>query len=49
MSIGLYKNPYNNQYVAPRGYEFYRNGEYIGRIAWIDRPDGYYVDKDEED
>lgn len=47
-SIGMYKNPCTNQYVAPYGYAFYYNGEYQGRIIWRkpNEIDGYYIDKD---
>lgn len=50
IGMNIYKNPYNNQYVAPYGYAFYYKGEYQGRIIWR-RPnelDGYYIDKDIE-
>ena len=46
-SIGMYKNPTSNQYVAPEGYAFYYNGICQGRIIWTASPEGYYVDKDE--
>ena len=46
-TINKYKNPYNNQYVAPEGYAFYYNGINQGRIIWTASPEGYYVDKDE--
>ena len=44
--IEQYKNPYNNQYVAPYGYCFYMNGVNQGRIIWTSRPENYYIDKD---
>lgn len=50
-AIGLkvenYKNPLCNQYVAPRGYGFFYNGEFCGTIIWR-RPNdinGIYIDK----
>lgn len=46
-SIGMYKNPYNNQYVAPYGYCFYLNGVNQGRIIWTSMPENYYIDKDD--
>ena len=46
-SIGLYKNPWCNQYVAPEGYAFYYNGINQGRIIWTASPEGYYMDKDD--
>lgn len=46
-SIGMYKNPYNNQYVAPEGYAFYYNGINQGRIIWTSSPEGYYIDVDD--
>lgn len=46
MSIGTYKNPWCNQYVAPEGYAFYYQGINQGRIIWTSSPEGYYVDKD---
>lgn len=49
MSIGMYKNPWNHQYVAPEGYAFYYNGVNQGRIIWTSSPEGYYIDKDEID
>ena len=48
-AIGLYKNPLNNQYVAPYGYAFYYQGINQGRIIWTASPEGYYIDKDEID
>lgn len=47
-NISIYKNPYNNQYVAPQGYSFYYNGECQGRIIWTSSPENYYIKKDEE-
>lgn len=46
-SILRYKNPYDNQYVAPKGYSFYRNGVNIGKIIWTSSPEEYYVKKDD--
>ena len=46
-SIGMYRNPYNHQYVAPQGYAFYYNGINQGRIIWTASPEGYYIDKDD--
>lgn len=46
-SILQYKNPYNNQFVAPYGYSFYRNGVNMGRIIWTSSPDDYYIKKEE--
>lgn len=48
MSIGMMKNPWCNQYVAPQGYHFVYNGENQGRIIWTNNPDGYWIDKDED-
>lgn len=48
-SIGMYKNPLTNQYVAPYGYSFYYQGVCQGRIIWTASPEGYYIDKDEID
>lgn len=48
-SIGMYKNPWCNQYVAPFGYAFYYQGVNQGRIIWTSSPEGYYIDKDEVD
>lgn len=45
-SINKYKNPYNNQYVAPYGYAFYYQGVNQGRIIWTSSPEGYFIDKD---
>lgn len=46
-TINKYKNPWNNQYVAPYGYAFYYTGINQGRIIWTSSPEGYYIDKDE--
>lgn len=46
--IGIYKNPWCNQYVCPEGYAFFYNGINQGRIIWTASPEGYYVDKDEK-
>jgi len=46
-SIGMYKNPLTNQYVAPFGYSFYYQGVNQGRIIWTASPEGYYIAKDE--
>lgn len=46
-SIGMYKNPLTNQYVAPYGYTFYYQGINQGRIIWTASPEGYYIAKDE--
>jgi len=50
MSIGMMKNPWCNQYVAPQGYHFVYNGQNLGRIVWIsnNRVDGYWIEKDED-
>ena len=48
-SIRMYKNPYDNQYVAPFGYAFYYQGVNQGRIIWTSSPENYYIKKDEED
>lgn len=45
-SIGIYKNPYNNQYVAPYRYCFFNSeGNKLGRIIWVNNVDGIYIDK----
>lgn len=51
MGIGIYKCPWDNQYVAPQGYSFYRGTERLGRIVWLrnHEVEGIYVDKDEID
>lgn len=43
-----YKNPYVNQYVAPDGYHFERNGVNYGRIMWMSNVDGITIEKDED-
>lgn len=48
-SIGMYKNPYFDMYVAPRNYAFYKNDRYLGRIIWEKNIDGIYIDKDKFD
>lgn len=47
-NINQYKNPYNNQYVCPDGYNFYYNGICQGRIIWTSTPELYYVKEDED-
>ena len=46
-SIGMYKNPLTQQYVAPEGYAFFYQGINFGRIIWTARPEDYYIDKDD--
>ena len=46
--IRKYKNPYVQQYVAPLGYHFSRNGINYGRIAWFSNVNGITIEKDEE-
>lgn len=46
--IRKYKNPYVQQYVAPFGYHFSRNGVNYGRIAWFSNVNGITIEKDEE-
>ena len=46
--IRKYKNPYVQQYVAPLGYHFSRNGVNYGRIAWFSNVNGITIEKDEE-
>lgn len=48
MGIGIYKNPLDNQYVCPEGYHFVYEGENLGRIIWVNNPEGYYTEKDED-
>lgn len=43
------KNPYVNQYVAPQGYHFEREGVNYGRIAWFSNVDCVTIEKDEKD
>lgn len=46
-NIKQYKNPYDNQYVAPDYYCFYNSdGERLGKIIWVNNTDGIYIDKD---
>lgn len=49
MSVGLCKCPWSDQYVAPQGYSFYKEGRRLGRIIWLKQNelDGIYIDKDE--
>lgn len=47
MDIKQYKNPYVNQYVAPSGYHFERDGHSYGRVAWLSNVDGVTIEKDE--
>lgn len=52
-SVGLkiYKNPYDDQYVAPYGFHFVRDGINMGKIIWRkpNEIDGIYIERDEED
>lgn len=47
-NINQYKNPYVNQYVAPIGYHFERDGINYGRIAWFSNVNGITIEKDED-
>lgn len=47
-NITQYKNPYVNQYVAPIGYHFERDGINYGRIAWFSNVNGITIEKDED-
>lgn len=49
MCIKQYKNPYVNQYVAPIGYHFERDGVNYGRIAWFSNVNGVIIEKDKDD
>lgn len=51
MGIGIYKNPWCDQYVCNQGYHFVYNGCNLGRIIWVpgNNIEGYYTEKDEED
>lgn len=40
-----YKNPYDNQYVAPDGYGFYFDNQFQGTIIWRSNVKGYYLQK----
>ena len=42
------KNPYWNQYVAPYGCHFEREGKNLGRILWINNVEGIIIVKDED-
>ena len=43
-----YKNPYYNQYIAPYQHHFEYNGKNLGRIIWINNPDGIIIVKDDD-
>lgn len=47
-NVTQYRNPYVNQYIAPLGYHFMRNGINYGRIAWFSNVEGITIEKDEE-
>ena len=47
-NILQYKNPYVQQYVAPYGYHFERDGVNYGRIMWMSNVDGIIIVKDED-
>lgn len=47
-NLRQYKNPYVNQYVAPWGYHFERNGVNYGRIMWMSNVDGITIEKNED-
>lgn len=47
MEVKNYKNPYVQQYVAPFGYHFVRNGINYGRIAWFSNVNGVTIEEDE--
>lgn len=46
--IKQYKNPYVQQYVAPQGYHFMRDGVNYGRVMWMSNVDGITIEKDED-
>lgn len=48
-NITKYKNPYVQQYVAPFGYHFERNGVSYGRVMWMSNVEGITIEKDETD
>lgn len=45
----IFKNPYSDQYVAPYGYSFFKDGKKLGRIIWVKDVNGIYLDKCDED
>ena len=47
-NILQYKNPYVQQYVAPYGYHFERDGVNYGRIMWMSNVDGIIIVEDED-
>jgi len=47
-NIKQYKNPYVQQYVAPFGYHFERDGVNYGRVMWMSNVDGIIIVEDEE-
>ena len=47
-NIAQYKNPYVQQYVAPFGYHFERDGINYGRIAWFSNVNGITIVENEE-
>ena len=49
IGIKNYKNPYVDQYVAPYGYHFERNGVNYGRVAWFSNVNGITIEKDDEE
>lgn len=46
-NLTQYKNPYVQQYVAPFGYHFERNGVSYGRVMWMSNVEGVTIEKDE--
>lgn len=45
----MYKDPYVNQYSAPYGYCFFKDGKKLGRIIWVNDADGICIGKCEKE
>ena len=48
MNLLQYKNVYDDQYVAPYGHHFVREGVNLGRILWVKDTNGITIEKDED-
>lgn len=47
--MSIFKNPYNDDYYAPYGYAFFKDGKKLGRIIHTKYIDGIYLDKCDEE
>ena len=46
MDLSEFKNPYDDQYVAPYGYSFNIDGIRVGRVIWTKNTQNITYEKD---